>query len=429
MNGKKKLGLMARMFLGKRASDMLTKFTDQDILERLDRVDGLLLGGRTNSGAVVTHESAMRQAAVYTAVRILADSIALLPCKLKTKDPTKENTFKDAEDHPLYNVLYRQPNKWMTAFEFWRFVMVSVLLRGNFYGLVTRNGLNQVAEIVPLDGDRITVKLSDSFDITYHYQPAQGEVIILKQGDVFHVRAMGTGHLVGKSIIQQARESIGIASQMEVHAAKVFENGAKVGLILTHPEIVSDEVADRIKASFEKAYSGAENAHKTVLLEEGIKVEKISMSFVDSQFIEQRKYQRAEIFGMFGIPPHMAGDTEKTTSWGSGIESQQIGFNTYVMLPHETNIEQAIYRDLLTKKERKTYYAKFSSDAIIRGDMLTRYKAYEIGLKNRFLVPNECRAREDMNPVDWGNEPLKDAPKPDAPKDPADDTDSKPETE
>lgn len=422
--------MLGRALLGRDSFEKLAKLNAQEILHRLDDLNGILLGGRTNSGATVNEDTAMRYAAVYTAVRIISEVFAMFPCNLMRKDAN--GGVEPAFDHPTHEVLYRIPNSWQTAFEFWRYVMVCLLLRGNFYGWINRDGNMRCREIVPIHPDRIKIEVDDDLTLIYKYTPKGGRERVMERGEIFHIRAVGSNHYVGSPPIQQARESIGIGMQAEVHAAKMFVNGARIGMVLKHPEIVSDEVAERIKESFEKAYAGIENSHKTVLLEEGVTVEKIGMTAEDAQFIEQRKFQRSEVLAIFGVPPHMAGDTEKTTSWGSGIEQQTIGFVTFVMMPHAVNVEQAIYRDVLTLKERKEYYAKFNSDAIIRGDLLSRYKAHQIGIDAGFLNRNEVRAMENRNPapgLDKFMDPTA-APKPkpgeDKPNDPATDEGDKP---
>lgn len=392
------------MLVGKRAANFVLKGAGDGLLERIDRLDSLLLGGKTNSGATVNEDTAMRYAAVYTAVRILSEVIGMMPCHLMVNE---NDTARKAVENPLYRVLYRSPNEWQTAFEFWRHVMVCLLLRGNFYGYVNRNSNKQVQEIIPIHPDRVKVEMTDNYELKYSIIRKNGSNLVLERGEMFHVRAVGSDGVIGMSPIQQARESIGLAMQIEKGAAKLYTNGARLGIVLTHPEVVDEEVAQRIKKSFDEAYSGVENSHKTVLLEEGIKVEKIGMTAEDAQFLDMRKFQRSEILSIFGIPPHMAGDTEKTTSWGTGIEQQTIGFTTFVLMPWVTNIEQAIYRDLLTDRERKNHYAKFNADAIIRGDIKSRYEAYKIGIETGFLLPNEARAKEDLNQIPGLDEVLK----------------------
>ena len=415
-------GMMTRILLGKDEAEALFKAMEisADLPDRLDRIDNALLGGgSTISGATVNDETAMRYAAVNTAVRILSETFAMLPFKLKAIDPNNPEITKDATDHPLYNVLRRMPNSFQTAYEFWRLAITLVLLRGNFYALITRNGNDQAAELIPMSPDRIRVSQNDDYSLTYTYTPKRGGEITLEQGEVLHLRAPGNDGIEGKSVIQRARESIGIGIQAERYAASSFKNGVRKAVVLKHPEVLNDEVADRLGRSFDKAYSGVSNAHKTIVLEEGVELDTISMTHEDAQFLEQRKYQRSEILAIFGIPPHMAGDTEKTTSWGTGIEQQTIGFVTFTMVPWATLAEQAVYRDCLTPKERKKYYPSMNVDAIIRGDILSRYKAHEIGLKNKFLTKNEVRGLEGRNPVPGGDTFEDPAPdKPTTPDDP-----------
>lgn len=390
-------GMVASALLGKQTAALLEKAGEANFFGRIEELERLgLAGGRTESGATVNEETSMRYAAVYTAIRILSEIVGMLPLHLMASDDAG-NTTK-ATDDGLYDVLYRTPNRWMTAFDFWRIVMVHLLLRGNFYGYIRRNGNGEAREIVPINGDRLKIEMLDTWELKYTYTPASGQKpVVLEQGDILHIRAVGTDGILGKSPVAQAREAIGIGIQTEKMAAKMFSNGTRMGIVVKHPEVLSDEVHARLLKSINDAYAGVENAHKTVLLEEGMTVEKISMTAEDSQFIEQRKMQRSEVLALYGIPPHMAGDTEKTTSWGSGIEQQTIGFVTFTLMPWLVNIEQAIYRDVLTAKQRKKYYARFNSDAIIRGDILSRYKAHQIGVLTGFLNRNEVRQMENRN--------------------------------
>jgi len=390
--------LFLRALLGKEGLESLKNAPGDALIARIDKLDSLLLGGgKTNSGAVVNEDTAMRYAAVYTAVRILSEVIGMLPCHLMRS--TGDGNSEKATDHPLFHVLHRLPNPWQTSFEFWRHLMVCLLLRGNFFGYITRDGNGRAREIIPIHPDRVAIKMSSDYELQYVYTPKDKPPIPLKRGEMLHIRAVGSDGILGMSPVTQAREAIGLGIQIEKSTAKMYANGARLGIILTHPEIVEEEVANRIARSFDQANAGADNHHKTVLLEEGIKVEKIGMTAEDAQFLEMRKYQRGEVLALFGVPPHMAGDTEKTTSWGSGIEQQTIGFVTFTIMPWLVNIEQALYRDVLTEKERKEYYPSFNSDAIIRGDIKSRYEAHKIGIETGFLNPNEVRAMEKRNTV------------------------------
>ena len=206
--------------------------------------------------------------------------------------------------------------------------------------------------------------------------------------------------IVGVTPITYAKEAIGLSLQTEKHGAALFKNGTILGAILKHPKNLSEDAQERLKQGLEQ-YRGSENAYKTLLLEEGLEFEMPGMSQQDAQFIETRQATRTDIAMYFGVPPHMLGDTEKTTSWGTGIEQQSIGFVTYTLQDYLTMWEETIARDLITEKNM---YAKFNTGGLVRGDIKTRTESQVKRVQFGINTVNEIRAENDENPTDGGDE-------------------------
>jgi len=384
----------------------------------LERLILEVYGGReTASGITVTAETAMRQMAVHACVRILANSIAMLPCHLMQQQDTQKTK---ALDHPLYTLLHDQPNDWMTAPEFWGMCMAHLCLRGNFYVLKAQiNG--RIRELIPLAIGRVTeVEQDKDFRLYYKVKrPGDGGQVSapsltknLKEGmspgvtdiipgdRIMHIRGLVINGFMGVNPIEYARESIGLALQAEKHGAKVFTNGARLGGVITHPGRLDEAKAKRIRESFEAEHASVENAHRTAIFEEGMKWTAAAMTNEDAQFLESRRFQKKEIVDLFFSMPLsllMADDTNPTFA---SAEQFSLAYVTYALTPWTVNIERAIRRDLLNDEEKKTYFVKFNTAGLLRGDTKTRYEAHKTALDARWKTVNEVREDEDLNPLD-----------------------------
>lgn len=353
------------------------------------------LAGATSSGAPVTPDTAMRNAAVYACVRVLADSVAMLPMRLYRDEG---DTSTVVRGHPLDTLVNRRPNPIHSAFEFKRLLVGTLALRGNFYAYKHMIGRPTQA-LMPLHPDRMRAELAENGQsISYRYSKAGGGEVVFSSRDILHLRGISTDGVVGLSVIKAAAEAIGLALTAEQHGGSVLRNGASPGGVLKHPQQLSGDAAKRLRDSFDERFSGADNRGRTLLLEEGMTWEKVGMTSEESQFIDNRKFQRSEIAMFFGVPPHMIGDVERGTSWGSGIEQQGIGFVTYTLLPWLTNISQGFERDLIAESEQDALSFKFETDELVRADFFTRQQGYEIQKRNGVLSANEWRRRERMNP-------------------------------
>jgi len=346
-------------------------------------------GGAASSGVVVNPQTALQSAAVYACVKVLAESIAMLPCTLYRKGAGQSRA--PAEDHPLFELLRYQPNEWQSSVDFFEMMVGSLCLRGNGYAWVNRSRSGDVVELLPMHPDMVNVTMESGFRLNYQITLSDGSFKDLGAGDIFHVRGLSLNGWLGISPIAYARESIGLALAAEKFGGQLFRNGAKMGGVLEHPSRLSEGAAKRLKESFDLTTSG-EHAHETAVLEEGTKFTKISIAPEDAQFLETRKYQRSEIAAIYRVPAHLINDLEKATF--SNIEQLGLEFVTLCLMPWFTRIEQAIRRDLITREERKSYGVAFDMSAMFRGDAAARSAYYKDGILTGWLTRNEARAIE-----------------------------------
>ena len=357
------------------------------------------LGGST-SGKAVTERSAMQMTAVYSCVRILAEAIAGLPLHLYTY---KEDGGKEkAIGHPLYLLLHDEPNPEMSSFVFRETLMTHLLLWGNAYAQIIRNGKGEVVALYPLMPNRMTVDRDSSGQLFYSYQMNNSDAptmkagtVILKPSDVLHIPGLGFDGLVGYSPIAMAKNAIGLAIATEEYGAKFFANGATPGGLLEYPGTVKDP--DRVRESWNKGFSGSQNAGKVAILEEGMKYTPISIAPEQAQFLETRKFQINEIARIFRVPPHMVGDLEKSSF--SNIEQQSLEFVKYTLDPWVVRWEQSLSRALFTPEEKKKYFFKFNVEGLLRGDYQSRMNGYATARQNGWMSANDIRELENLDRI------------------------------
>lgn len=356
-------------------------------------------GSLSSSGSNVTPNTAMRVAAVYACVRILSGVPANMPLHIKRR--IDAHTREDASGHPLWKIFRRRPNRWQTPSQFKRMMQAHRLLRGNAYAMIVRSR-GMVQELIPLHPDQVECKQADDLSIVYEYTRKDGRKVILPQRDVFHLSGLTLDGVRGVSVITYARETIGLSLSMEDHGANTFKNGARVSNVLKHPGKLGQEGLEFLKASLDSYRAGGESEGKALILEEGMEVSPLAMTAQDAQWIESRKFSRTDIAMFFGVPPHMIGDTEKSTSWGTGIEQQTQGFVTFSAEDDLTIWEETIGRDLIADNE-PDIYARFNRAALVKGDIKARWESYVKGLQWGVYSPDEVRALEDMNPRPGGD--------------------------
>jgi len=353
-------------------------------------------GHDTYTGRSISGLSAMQMSTVFGCVRVLSESVGMLPCKLFEQT---SNSKTVATDHKLNALLSSAPNGYMTAQEFWELLIVCLCLRGNFYAYKVKV-MGDVQELLPIDPGHVSPKLNNNHEPEYTVTFSGGKTQILSQDEIWHVRLFTLDGLVGLNPIAYAREAIALGMSTEEHGATLFKNGAVSSGVLRTENSLSDVAFNRLKEQFENNHQGVANAHKPMILEMGLDWKPISLNAEDSQFLETRKFQRDEICAFFRVPPHLVANLDKATF--NNIEHLGLSFVNYSLVPYLTRIESRVSVGLLKEKDRGRYYAKFNTGALLRGDLKSRYEAYAKGINWGILSPNDARELEDMNPYDGG---------------------------
>ena len=359
------------------------------------------LFGRTTSGKPVNERTAMQTTAVYACVRILAEAVASLP--LHVYEYQDDGGKKLVHDHPLYYLLHDEPNPEMTSFVFRETLMSHLLIWGNAYAQIIRDGAGRVLGLYPLLPDKMEVQRDDKGNIYYVYSRNSDENpmfkeygnIKLKAEDVFHIPGLGFDGLIGYSPIAMAQNAVGMTRACEEYGASFFANGANPGGVLEHPGVLKDP--SKVRESWNSVYRGVSNAHKIAVLEEGMKYQQIGIPPEEAQFLETRKFQINEIARLYRIPPHMVGDLDKSSF--SNIEQQSLEFVKYTLDPWVIRWEQSLQRSLLLPGEKGKYFIKLNVDGLLRGDYQSRMNGYAVGRQNGWFSANDIREMENMNPI------------------------------
>ena len=358
------------------------------------------LFGGTTSGKSVNERTAMQMTAVYSCVRILAEAVAGLPLHLYQY--TDSGGKEKALNHSLYFLLHDEPNPEMSSFVFRETLMTHLLLWGNAYAQIIRNGKGEIIGLYPLMPNRMRIDRDNKGDLRYSYTKysdegpfPKGIAVSLRPSDVLHIPGLGFDGLVGYSPIAMAKNAIGLAMATEEYGAKFFANGAAPGGVLEHPGTIKDP--QKVKESWNRAYQGSANSHQVAVLEEGMKYQPIGISPEQAQFLETRKFQINEIARIFRVPPHMIGDLEKSSF--SNIEQQSLEFVKYTLDPWVIRWEQAISRALLRPDEKKLFFAKFNVDGLLRGDYVSRMNGYATARQNGWMSANDIRELENLDRI------------------------------
>jgi len=355
--------------------------------------------GGSSAGKMVTERSAMQMTAVYACVRILSEAVAGLPVHLYrySEDGGKEKAI----DHPLYRLLHDEPNPEMSSFVFRETLMTHLLLWGNAYAQIIRNGKGEIVALYPLMPNKMTVDRDENGHLFYRYNRDSDEAIkpqstvVLRPSDVLHIPGLGFDGLVGYSPIAMAKNAIGLAIATEEYGAKFFANGAAPSGVLEHPGTIKDP--SRVREAWQSQFGGSSNSGKVAVLEEGMKYTPISISPEQAQFLETRKFQINEIARIFRVPPHMVGDLEKSSF--SNIEQQSLEFVKYTLDPWVMRWEQSIQRILLSPEEKKSYFVKFNVEGLLRGDYASRMSGYATARQNGWMSANDIRELENLDRI------------------------------
>lgn len=291
-------------------------------------------------------------------------------------------------------------------------MMNHLLLWGNAYAQIIRNGQGQITGLYPLMPDRMDVNRARNGELYYTYTrnyddyqaKDESKQVVLLSDEVLHIAGLGFDGLIGYSPIAMAKNAIGLSLAAEQYGSTFFKNDATPGGILEHPSVVKDP--ERLRKSWQSQFSGP-SGHSIAVLEEGMTFHQLSIPPDQAQFLDTRKFQLDEIARIFRIPPHMIGDLERSTF--SNIEQQSLEFVKYTLNPWCVRWEQAMNQQLLSKEEQGRYFIKFNVDGLMRGDYESRMNGYAIGRQNGWLPANDIRELEDLNRIpteDGGDEYL-----------------------
>lgn len=341
----------------------------------------------------------MQQATVFSCVRVINDAIATVPLKLYRREGRARI---EVSDHPLAAVLSDAPNGLQTSVEFRDMLQSHLGLRGNGFAHVRRDNRGHVVAIVPIHPDGLTVRLLDG-RLYYEGTTLDRRRIIASQDEVLHVRGFGGDGLFGYSPIRECRETVGLALTLGTYSHSLFTKGANPGGVLQLPAGIklSREAAARLRDSFDASYAGAAKTGRTLLLEDGLTWQRVGLSAVDAQFLELSRFKRSDIAGIFRVPPHMVGDLERATF--SNIEQQAIDFVQHCIRPWAERWEARLDHTLLTPAERASgLYIRHNLDGLLRGDQKSRFESYAIGRQWGFLSADDCRMREELEPLPDG---------------------------
>jgi len=355
---------------------------------------GFFSFGGTWSGKTVNERTAIQTTAVYACIRILSETIASLPLHtFKYTDSGKEKDY----DHSLYFLLHDEPNPEMTSFVFRETLVSHLLLYGNAYAQIIRDGRGRVQSLWLLMPDKMTVDRGNDGKIIYQYSKS-GVSIPLWAQDVLHIPGLGYDGLVGYSPIAMTKNAIGLNIAAEEYGSRFFSNSGNPSGVLEHPGQIKDP--QRVRESWNEVYGGNSNAHRVAVLEEGLHFKPISIPPEQAQFLETRKFQINEICRIFRVPPHMVADLEKSSF--SNIEQQSLDFVVNTIRPWLVRIEQSLCQKLLLPGEKGKVFVKFNVDGLLRGDFQSRMNGYAIARQNGWMSADDIRELEDMNKLPEG---------------------------
>lgn len=354
-----------------------------------------------STGRAVTPGTAVGSASVWACVRVLAESVATLPLHVYRREARGRERLPG---HPVSVLLHDAPNPRQTAVEFREQAMAGLLLWGNAYAWIERWPSGRAKALWPLRPDRVTVRSAPGADplpeLAYAFRGPGGEVVF-PATDVLHVRGLSSDGLAGLSPVSVHRETIAVEAAEREFAGRFFGGSARPGGILKHPGKLTPDAAGRLKASWEAAHRGLDQAHRVAVLEEGVEWASTSLPLADAEFVAQRRFSLEEVARIFRVPPHLIGDLTRSTY--NNIEHQALDFAVHSLRPWLVRLEQAYARSLLFADERRDLYVEHVLDGLLRGDVRARYEAYAVGRQWGWLSANEIRERENLNSVDDGD--------------------------
>lgn len=360
-----------------------------------------LVGPSTDAGVSVTEKSALGLPAVYRAIALIAGTCGGLPLHAYED----RNEIRERLTSPP--ALIAEPHPDLTTFEWAELIYVHLLGWGNAYLRILRDQAGTPRELWPIEPARVSVGRTstgqkvygiDTGDLSSRERTPATGLLPLTDREVLHIPGLGYDGVAGMSPIRAARQSLGLAMATEKHGARFFGSGTSLTGVLSSDQRLTVDQAEQVKARWRHANSGPDNAHDIAVLGHGTTFTPISINPKDAQFVETQRFGVSQVARIFGVPPHMLFETDKSTSWGTGIEQQAIGFVTYTLRPWLVRVEQRLSRLLAGSQ-----YVKFSVEGLLRGDTKGRYYSYAVGRNWGWLSVNEIRRLEDLPPVEGGD--------------------------
>jgi HK97 family phage portal protein len=371
------------------------------------------VGTASQTGIQINAETALQASAVWGCVRLIADTLAVMPIKVYRR--RDDGGREEAPEHPLWDLLHYAPNPDMSAYVFKRLLMTHALLWGNAYARILPGPRGPVDQLIPLHPDQVrtervpgpTVGQVRTYRTRYRVYDESGREEVVNDEDIFHLTTLSIDGINGLSLIQYARDSVGLALAAKGYSARFYSQNARPGGILSYPGTLKDDAKQRLREVWQEAHAGLGNSHKVAVLPEAVKWQQVGLSNEDAQLIESMNWSVEDIARYFNVPLHLVQHMVKSTSWGSGLEEMKDEFVTYTMLPWMTNWEGTIQKDLIVATRR--YFVKLNAESLLRGKLKDRYDAYAVGRQWGWLSVNDILTIEDRNPIPNGDvylEPL-----------------------
>lgn len=359
-------------------------------------IAGTEISATSTSGQTVNETTMMKLSTVWACSRLLSETIATLPLNLYERRPDGSRVI--ASQHPLHTIIHSRPNTDTTAALHWEAIVASMLIRGT--GTAEKLVFN--GRLVGIQFLNPSLLWWDEAAGNYRYTNADGTTRRIAKDKIFNIPGFSLDGKNGLSVVSYGANVFGAAMAADTAASSTFKNGLSQTTALEYPQVLRSDQREEARASL-AALSGAANSGKSIILESGVKAHVVGINPADAQLLESRAFSVEEICRWFRVPPFMVGHSEKSTSWGSGIEQQMIGFLTFTLRPWLTRIEQAINKDLLTPAEQTRYYAEFSVEGLLRGDSKARAEFYNSALRNGWMSRDEVRQKENAQPIPGGD--------------------------
>lgn len=360
------------------------------------------LGPVVSGGMSWSDSTALGSTAVWCANQVLCDSVAMLPLKVYLRRADGGRRKTPDTSHPLYALLHDEPNPEQTSFEFRWWMQANLNIRGNAYAWIERARGGRVLALWPLLAAHMEVDGDLRNGLRYRYR-GDGREWVIPQEDVLHLRGPWRDGLVGLAGLRQCADALSVGVAQDRYAAAFYRNGSAPQGTLESPETPRDpeDASKRVRQNWQEIHGGPDRAHRIAILWAGMQYKPMGVTPADSQLVDARQFSITEVARVFLIPPHRLMELSHATF--SNIEHQGIEFVQYSLQPWLSRWEQRLAHDVFSEADRATHFAEFVVDGLLRGDIKSRYEAYQTGVLSGFMTPNEVRDLENLEPVDGGD--------------------------